>query len=169
MAISIQGTTYSLVDDSGSGDAFRIAAGAALRDDETLDEVTVTGNYEAPESVVDPGSAILMQALPAPDVQSGPSETKIATVGELVDKIEDGEARILSGSTTDALVVEVDGKIYIVVGHYAELLVDRALQVNGFFGRYMATYGLARGAIIDHDDEDHVVLDLDGRSSSESA
>jgi hypothetical protein len=171
MEVVLRGSEYSATEKPGiSEEAFQTLTKSALLADDTLDEIAVAPGFTAED--VDPESQVLLQEVVTPPTVplQKTGDVAVAGVAELVDKIESGEARILSGSSTDLLMIAVDGKVYIIVGHQAEMVVNRALEINGFYGTYMTTYNIARGGVVDQDDEDNVVvIDPDGRSAHEEA
>lgn len=126
--------------------------------------VELTDGYELPREKIFENAPVLLKEVDG-EAQAATGENAIAPVGLLMAKLSKGEAHILDGSTDEVLKIEVDGKVYFVVGRFAELVVDAALQVNGFFGHYVASHYFSGRSVIHLDDgseDQRLDLDLDG-------
>lgn len=133
--------------------------------------VELKDSYELPRQKVSENEPVLLREVDE-ESQTETGGAAVAPVGLLMTKLNNGEAEILEGSTTDMLKIEVDGKVYFIVGRFAELMVDGALQVNGFFGHYAGSYHFAGRGVIRLDDgseEQLLNIDLDGQPLSKQA
>jgi hypothetical protein len=157
--------------------AFELAAQGVVSEEEVLKEVGVTAaeGYELPTAKVARDAVIQLQAVTAGSTlkeSTAVGALQTASLGAIMDKLASGDATIVEGSTTERLMLEVDGQVYLVVGNDASLIVDGALEVEGYFGTYVLTSVLVSGGYIDLKDdkrEDVITLDLDGTTQNEES
>lgn len=125
-------------------------------------KVTITDNFSLPTSKMDPSTTVQMTAMDG--AAESDQSTLSVNASQLMKALSTGAASIEAGSTSERLIINIDGQRYVVVGNFAHTVLSGALEVAGYFGTYQLTSAVVDGDLILLDDDENpvVVVDLDG-------